>query len=299
VSSRWKNHDAPAAMAERCAARGLTLRLMISASRIGRLAEKHPETATKNALDDASKRSVCLNHPDVREFLRGSVLDISRRYPSAGLVVTDFTSSWSDAVDDRWLASVPLDDTDRFLLSICFCESCRQGAMKAELDPAGVHRCVNVLLSRRCAGKSGPAWSIQGLLEEHAPLRAYVGWQSNELGILWRGLAESHGGEFVRDRPLRRPLAMQSAAPSGTVVSTIVESLEELPEAISDTGLGGELRFASELTTRADAADLVRATSMAVERGVVGVTFDTWSLWSNEALDSVRQAIRYARRVRA
>ena len=97
VVSTWlKSRDVFARIAEGCARRGLLLRALVSASQTGRLAEKYPAMACKNAFGDESRSSLCLVHPDVRAYLLALVCDLASGNALAGVVMTDWTVRWSD-----------------------------------------------------------------------------------------------------------------------------------------------------------------------------------------------------------
>ena len=79
VSARARSTDPLTTIAEGCATRGLELRVAIHAGTIGRMAQRYPDAACKNALGDTSRVSLCLHNPDVCTLLAELVAEVSSR----------------------------------------------------------------------------------------------------------------------------------------------------------------------------------------------------------------------------
>src|SRR6185503_4295586 len=72
-----------------CAERSLEVRLVVSASRAGRLADRYPEFACRTAWGEESARSLCLANADVQGYLQGLVANLTERYAPEAIVLAD------------------------------------------------------------------------------------------------------------------------------------------------------------------------------------------------------------------
>ncbi|MCH8149687.1 MAG: hypothetical protein IH987_17150, partial [Planctomycetes bacterium] len=121
-----KSRNPFARISEGCQTRKLGLRANISLTKVGPLAERHPSAACKNVFGTPSHRSVCLSNPDVQAMLAALVRDLTSNYVVAAVVLADLDVAWGEALD----LPIPVQGEEvgllRRLLSLCFCESCRQ-----------------------------------------------------------------------------------------------------------------------------------------------------------------------------
>lgn len=286
-------------IAKACDQGGIELRVNVSASVNGRLADRHAEMATKNVFEDSSRRSLCLINPDVQAFLVGLLSDLSARDHVTGVTLTDFENAWSEAYRDDLAAPVVLDQTHRALLSICFCESCRQRASQAGLDVDMTVRSVRTMLQSCFEGRTAQTPRLDALRSDQTPLSAWLNWQGSELDSLLRRLVEACRCELTLLRNVageNRPAVVAIDPSIPAAVLTREWRIERLSEALCDQAARNELLVCPMTRFQGDAPELVALVSKAAELGFVGVEFSGPGMLPESALQSLKQAIRFARR---
>ncbi|WP_406403427.1 hypothetical protein OH805_28975 [Streptomyces sp. NBC_00879] len=139
----WALGDAYGEAAAALADAGLEVHTWVVLAHNSRLGADHPDTSVVNAYGDRYPWAPCIAQPDVRAFLvdlaaeaatrpgaRGTELESCGWYGLAHLHAHDKT------------AGVALGDAARYLMSLCFCGSCRGGyaelGLEAELLAAAV-----------------------------------------------------------------------------------------------------------------------------------------------------------------
>ncbi len=276
-------------MAEACNARGMPLRLIISASMTGRLAQRHPEMACKNLFAVESHRCVCLSNPDVRTYLECVMRELAETFEPAAIVVRDFEIAWPDATGPDFRTSIELGAVERVLLETCFCESCLQRAAQADVDAEMVRRSAVVLLdaalNRQAAG--GP--QSTAALTDNAPLVAYLKRSAHHLSGLATHLVEVCPCELILDRRLGELDAVPGANPDWHIpaaVSTRVDRAEQFPAALCPEARRNELRLSTAFPR---GPELVSSLTHAVELGNYG-------LLPEPAWAPIKQAVRFVRR---
>ncbi len=298
ASARVKSSDPIARIRAACVDRKMDVRLMVSAGAAGRMAERYPEMACKNVFRAVSTRSLCLSNPDVQVYLIALVTELSARYSPSAIVLTDFLTRWGEADVADLRVSVPLGETGRMLLGLCFCESCRQRAAEAGVDAMAAGSATQANLQRMLEVGGSIDAPPANLLAENQAVSGYVAWRNGELTRLLRRLVEACQAELLIERPVARDVDAGSArmdyqAASGVV--TFVDDPAALEEACSGKGTN-EIRVPARLATGSHASELVSLLAKGVELGITGVQFDSYGLLSDDALVPIKQAIRFARR---
>lgn len=252
VSDQAKNRDPLAKISSACLARGLEVRVMLSAALTGRLAERYPEMACKNVFGDGSQTSLCLCNSDVQAYLCALVADVSAREGVGAVVLTDLVTSWCEAHSGAFSAAVPPGGTEELLLSMCFCESCHQKASAAGVDVAAAHRWVQQML-QRCFDQ-GPAPACETGLDaswaDNPPMAALDKWRAKEHSSLLRRLVEACRCELLLDRKPCEPEQSQQkhldcTLPAGVI--TRIDCAEQLSSALCHAARRNELRLAETL----------------------------------------------------
>ena len=126
-------------LAETCraaAARGLAVNawtVFLHADRPG----EHPGCVTRNAFGDLYPADLCPANPDVRAYVRALVADVAR-YDVAAIVAESlhFHGLEHGYHHERYFTE--LGPRGRYLLGLCFCDSCLARAEAAGIDGAGV-----------------------------------------------------------------------------------------------------------------------------------------------------------------
>lgn len=333
VVSDWvKKRDPLARLAEACAARGLRLRAVVSATRAGRMALRHPAMAVKNALAAVSESALCIHNPDVQAFLFAILADLAGRSGLAGVVFAECSSRWAEAEAACLAAPFELTPADRALLSLCFCESCAQQA-GAEVDPAAVRRSVQTYLQRRAAGTLTETQLIRAVSED-ALLQRYVAWQTGANTALLRRLDDSTsldlrvlldsaptaaGRAFqplvrsASQRPVGPPFQPvawpnpmtvrpsnalpTSGAPTPLPAAIVpIAAWTELPAQSLGSPPLPEVELATSLLRSSPAPDVVAGLQQLAALGVAAVSVADFASLPPSTWTALKQAIRFARR---
>ena len=311
IVSGWvKARDPLARIADACIDAGMELRVIVSAAMTGRLAQRHPDMACKNALGAESHVSLCLANPDVQTYLCGLVADLSSNYSLFGVTVTDLVIAWAEACAGNLRVAAPLGAAETSLLETCFCESCNQGATAADVDVAMAMRSVQVILQKSLDGgattppspldKGGEGGrGLDAIVADSEPLAAFYRWRAEELSSLLRRLTEACRCELLLDRADDGVAGEQNTLLDLSLPAAIITRLnhpEEPASALCPAARRNELRLPEGSAIGTHAPDLVRTLSQAMELGFAGVEIDNYGLLPDSALTSIKQAIRFARR---
>lgn len=297
LTSGWlKSKDPLTKTKEACDARGLELRCVVSASRTGRLAARHPEMACKNVFGDPSHEAICLCNPDVEAYLCALLGDLGAHHAPAAIVLTDFCIAWSEANAPE-LVAPSLTDAGKSLLATCFCESCHQLADQADVDVASAKRSVEVILRKSFDSHQADERSLESLLADDPPLEDYSRWRGALLCDLLARMEGVCPCDVVVQSSLLPGQREQYDAlrdSSATIADPVLRLAEEL---LNPQGEGlRELVLPVEVVNGADSAALVRAFAQAAEGGYAAIGVEHYGQLSDEAFTAIRQAVRFARR---
>ncbi len=294
-----RGKDALRRIAEACNRWGLALRAIVSASATGQLARRYSEMSAKNAFAAPSEYAVCPAVPDVEAYLVGLVSDLSANYPLAAVVVTDFVIAWLDAYTGERLGPGRWSEAQRRLLSMCFCESCRQKAGAAGIDVESASRAVRSMIQARF--DRGPSYDaeLERTIFDQNELISYSRWQGGELSALLGRLKEACRCELVWGRAVRHEackLPANREVINAFAVLTSIDRPEDLPKALLAKALRSEASFSSTFMLGTDSAEIVSIAGEAARLGIAAVSFEHYGALSNGALVTVKQAIRLGRR---
>lgn len=300
VPASWlKGKDPLGRIASACQTRGMELRAVVSASRIGRLPQRYLETACKNAFGAESHVSVCLANPDVANFLCSLVAEVSTTRPITGVVLRDFDTTWAEAFASSLAMPSVADEPSRSLLSVCFCESCRQRAGDAGVDVAAACRSVQVMLQRRFDDGDAAPCGIDSAAADDPAVSALLRWRRDELARLLSRLVQECKAPLTIGRGMDRgtfsPLDDAALRTPAAVITTI-GSADELATAFAPNARRNELNIPASFATGPRGPELVTTFSRAVELGFSAVEIDDFGLLPDPAFAPIRQAIRFARR---
>lgn len=286
VVSTWVRGGDPLEEARKlCECHGLALRVVVSASRCGRMAERYPELACRNVFAAESRESVCLNHPHVREYLMVLLGNLAAAYAPAAIVLADASSGWSEAFSSRLRAPVPLDQAARSALAICFCECCARGMREAGID---VNR------ARAAAEQAVARWSggVDSDASRDAALSAVLCEQDRASREFVVKLRASCARPILIDGG---PLG-ETREGSATADIVAIGEVGDLAAIAEGRTTPWEIRVGADWAIRDGGASLVTLLSEAAQRGASGATIDNLALLTDEALTVLRQAGRFARR---
>ncbi|WP_306322513.1 MULTISPECIES: hypothetical protein [unclassified Streptomyces] len=174
----WAPGDAYAEAAEALADAGLDVHTWVVLAHNSRMGADHPDTSVVNAYGDRYPWAPCIAQPATRAYLvdlaaeaatrpgaRGTELESLGWYGLAHLHAHDKTGG------------VGLGEAGQYLMSLCFCPTCREGYAEHGLDPVELAVTVRAALGPVWRGKAtDDGWpTVEKLLgaETAAATRAY------------------------------------------------------------------------------------------------------------------------------
>jgi hypothetical protein len=124
------------------------------------LGVSHPEVVVRNAFDEPYPYALCPSNEEVRSYCGTLVEQVISTTSSRGVVLEACGAVGADhgGVHDK-SDMAALSEAERWLLSLCFCRSCRGALSNADLDPSA-------LASRVRSALSGPVVSMDTALGE-------------------------------------------------------------------------------------------------------------------------------------
>lgn len=169
-AGEWAPGDAFGRAAEALAATGLEVHSWVVLAHNSRLGAEHPETSVVNAYGDRYPWAPCIARPEVRALLVDLAAEAAVRPGAAGTELEScgwYGLAHLHAHDKT--GGVALGEREQYLMSLCFCPSCRQGYGDGGADPDELAAAVRAALEPVWTG-SGPAG---GLGAAEAPALAW------------------------------------------------------------------------------------------------------------------------------
>lgn len=317
TTAGWLKKSNPlTAIAEGCAARGLALRGRLYCCHSELLASKFDFASVKDVWGDAHPGWLCPNNPDVRAFFHALVVDAA----SVGALESLEIAALGFAPPSLWRCarSLPADvgPAGEWLLSICFCESCRQAAGMEGIDSWATARSVSVTLDRALAVGEPVAGSIADLMESDPIVAAYARFAERQVSRLVNMLGQACPCRLIAEAspaalraigasPGRTGhVAASGDAPAAARIAGIVtpatlgDVQPVLAAAIAEIGDTSrlDLRTSADPASCPDSAALVRAFSIATGLGIRTASITHYGLLPQDRLGWIKQATRYAQR---
>ncbi len=305
VAGWMKRADPLGHVAEACAKRGLGLRGRVECTYSPAIAERHESAAVKGVFGDADPRWLCPANPDVRALLAAMVEDLSTRYPFETIELG--AVSYPDGAAGG--TGLPeLGEAGRWLMRLCFCESCRQGAGRDGVEAEMAARSAATTLER-CLGSGEPMETTPAeVLAEDEILAAYVQWQAGQVTSLVELMRRACRCRLAVERErgfLHGSAGFQSIAAHVDALVAWGETaesagrIEPLLRAAADEAGGAakvELSLSAVPGACSDSASLVGAVAAAARRGAAGVNLREYGMLPLSRLDWIKQAARYGQR---
>ncbi|MFI6339947.1 hypothetical protein [Streptomyces sp. NPDC050535] len=197
----WAPGDAYGEAADALAGAGLDVHTWVVLAHNSRMGEEFPETSVVNAYGDRYPWAPCIAQPGTRAYLVDLAVEAAVR-PGAG--GTELESlGWYGLAHlhghDK-TAGVGLGEAGQYLMSLCFCPSCRTGFGQQGLDPDELAASVRRALEPVWRGETpGGGWEAVEKLLGGEPAAATRAWRDS--------VARSLQAETVA--------AVGSAAPEG------------------------------------------------------------------------------------
>lgn len=137
---------------ELCSQNRIRFKVWVVNSHNTTVGEEHPEACVQNVWGDVYSYSLCLNHPDVQEYLCALTEDVIQTAAPESMVMEAVT--WLPAFHGRHheFALARVTPAIRYLLSLCFCGHCMKKAEARGIDAAKVKQTVSGLLDALLKG---------------------------------------------------------------------------------------------------------------------------------------------------
>ncbi|MGA4861112.1 hypothetical protein ACPB9J_00535 [Streptomyces lavendulocolor] len=177
----WAPGDAYGRAARALEAAGLDVHSWVVLAHNSRLGAEHPGTSVVNAYGDRYPWAPCIARPAVRAYLTELAAEAAVRPGARG---TELEScGWYGMAHlhahDK-IGGVALGDAAQYLMSLCFCATCRDGYAAHGLDPRELGAAVRRALEPVWAsgGASGTGWPAVEELLGAGPAAATLAWRA-------------------------------------------------------------------------------------------------------------------------
>ncbi|TMF36884.1 MAG: hypothetical protein E6I27_11775 [Chloroflexi bacterium] len=155
VSALARESDILAELCREAAARSLRVRAWTVFLHNYSLGTAHPECACHNAFGDAHLTDLCPSNPDVRAYVIALSADISGKGVAAVVAESlHFHGLEHGFHHERYF--IELGGFGRFLLGLCFCDSCLAAARRRGVDAEKLRLEARLELDRRFAADPKP-----------------------------------------------------------------------------------------------------------------------------------------------
>lgn len=172
AAGAWAPGDAWGSAAEALRAAGLEVHSWVVLAHNSRMGAEHPDTSVINAHGDRYPWAPCVARPAVRDYLLDLAAEAAVRPGAAGTELESlgwYGLAHLHAHDKT--GGVPLGDAAQYLMSLCFCPSCREGYAGLGADPDELAAAVRASLAPVWSGDRGADAAgrdgIAALLGEH------------------------------------------------------------------------------------------------------------------------------------
>ncbi|NGO10453.1 hypothetical protein G5C60_23395 [Streptomyces sp. HC44] len=197
----WAPGDAYGEAASALALAGLQVHTWVVLAHNSRMGDEFPDTSVTNAYGDRYPWAPCIAQPDTREYLVDLAVEAAVR-PGAGGTELESLGWYGFAhlhAHDK-TAGVALGDAGQYLMSLCFCPSCRDGYTQLGLDPDELAAAVRRALE--------PVWRGEAPAGGWEAVEKLLGGELATATRAWRdSVARSLQSETVT--------AVRAAAPEG------------------------------------------------------------------------------------
>lgn len=177
-----------AQLREKCAKQGIDWRCWMVNLHNDQIGDAYPDTTIQNAWGDRYPSSLCVNHPDVREYANALLTDVMDTIAPSRVVME--TECWLHAFHGRHheFMLARLTPAIQYLLSLCFCPHCMKAAAEGGVDGEGAKAVTLALLERLLKaettfGENEDAQVTQIFLE-YPQLYAYQQFRMNSVNAL-------------------------------------------------------------------------------------------------------------------
>lgn len=295
-AAKWlASRNVAAQICERAHGRNIDVIFRVEPRGVAHLLEQHAQIRMKNAWGDETPASgACPSNPDLRELFRATLEELTA-YAPAGFEIGGWT--FDESVEAECRRHWDWNPVARQLLDICFCESCRQAAIRVDVEADLAARSVRMHFDRVATQTAVSENDAQ--IEDDDVLQEYRSARADDLDAWLGRLAEQHA-RLERFRLTRIPGADEHRTnvgwsnlgrPAGpaNLESSVAEFLR-------DSAAPAALSLPVWRPHFAEAGDLVRLVMDSKAAGASFLDFEGLHEAPPDALVWLRQAVRFARR---
>lgn len=296
------------AVVEACRARGLNVGCNVAACSARRVAERYEHAASCDVFGDRGSW-LCPVNPDVQEYIRGLLADLTENYPLDSLRLRHVGFPWSSSggLPTRFheLRGFAMGPVELWLRTICFCESCRQLSKRDEIDVDAAARIAGETLEAACRSGGSVQDSIADFVEQHEPLAAFLVWRRSQLQRWIASLKTACQCPLTGEAPPQPEVDCLPAIELSDAFDNLYRTCGQTGAETVDATLAGldagwdPSRIILGISARSDcpsSEDLVAAVVRAVQSGCRAVAIGDYGSVPLDRLDWIRQAVRFARR---
>jgi hypothetical protein len=165
-AGEWAPGDAYGEAAAALTAAGLEVHTWVVLAHNSRLGADFPDTSVVNSYGDRYGWAPCVAQPDTRRYLVDLAAEAAVRPGASGTELESlgwYGVSHLHAHDK--IGGVGLGEAGQYLMSLCFCGTCRDGYARAGLDPDGLAAAVRAALEPVWRGEPyDDGWTAVGKL---------------------------------------------------------------------------------------------------------------------------------------
>ncbi|MES4892511.1 hypothetical protein [Streptomyces sp. NPDC096012] len=178
-AGRWAPGDAYGEAARALAEAGLEVHTWVVLAHNSRLGSEHPDTSVVNAYGDRYPWAPCIAQPATRAYLADLAAEAAVRPGAHGTELESL--GWYGLqhlhAHDK-ISGVGLGDAGQYLMSLCFCPSCRAGYGEHGLDADGLPAAVRTALEPLWRGTAADGgWPTVGKLLGEETAAATRAWR--------------------------------------------------------------------------------------------------------------------------
>lgn len=167
--------------AEACRRAGLEIRAWVVTLHNSRLGELHPELTEENVYGDRYPWALCPSNPGVRAYAVGLLRDVVVNHGPDAIDLESIGFHGLQHGHHHELTGIIWGPVEEFLMSLCFCDSCRARAAERGIDADLLRRDIRALLDARFAEEArlpspdpGDMRSVLSFLLSWPELHAYI-----------------------------------------------------------------------------------------------------------------------------
>jgi hypothetical protein len=149
-----------------------------------RIGMQYPDVVIRNAFGDPYFHSLCPNNPHVRAYITTFISDMATRYNLHAIELESLSYMGYAHGFHHEKDGVGLTKKEEFLLSLCFCDACKQEALSAHINFEEARFAVQTILTdsldRAIPENDNINFANMKIsdFQEHHALYAYLQWRS-------------------------------------------------------------------------------------------------------------------------